>query len=51
MHPTSVRATHSDPLFSPPRPDFRPDSQIFDPDNLERMFCRLKVWKQLVLQL
>ncbi|KAA1066229.1 hypothetical protein PGT21_025682 [Puccinia graminis f. sp. tritici] len=50
MHPTSVRATHSDPLLSPPRPAFRPDSQIFDPDNLERMFCRLKVWKQLVLR-
>ncbi|PLW21927.1 hypothetical protein PCASD_12880 [Puccinia coronata f. sp. avenae] len=28
----------------------RPDAEIFTPDNLDRLFCRLKVWKQLVLR-
>jgi len=31
------------------RSKFRPDADIFCPDNLDRLFSRLKVWKLLVL--
>ncbi|KAH9463132.1 hypothetical protein Pst134EA_015216 [Puccinia striiformis f. sp. tritici] len=42
-------STQADPNH-PQRTKFRADSDIFDPDNLERLFGRLKAWKQLVVR-